>query len=129
MKNEQKQTLISIDGIGESMAHDIIEFFKEPHNLEIIDKLTQFIKIEDFTDTAKTDTALSGKTVVFTGTLQKLTRNEAKAKALNSGAKVSGSVSGKTDFVVVGSDAGSKEKTARELGIKIITEEEFLSML
>lgn len=129
MKNEQKQTLISIDGIGESMAHDIIEFFKEPHNIEIIDKLTQFIKIEDFTDTAKTDTALSGKTVVFTGTLQKLTRNEAKAKALNSGAKVSGSVSGKTDFVVVGSDAGSKEKTARELGIKIITEEEFLSML
>ena len=107
----------------------IIEFFKEPHNLEIIDKLTQFIKIEDFTDTAKTDTALSGKTVVFTGTLQKLTRNEAKAKALEAGAKVSGSVSKNTDYVIMGTDAGSKAKTAQELGIKILSEDEFISLL
>ena len=73
--------------------------------------------------------ALAGKTVVFTGSLERMTRNEAKAKALAAGAKVAGSVSKKTDYVVLGADAGSKEAKARELGVAILSEDDFLNLL
>ncbi len=129
MQNKQTAGIISIDGIGAAMATDMVEFFQEPHNLEIVNRLLQYVKVEEFIDDAQTDTPLSGKTVVFTGTLQQMTRNEAKAKALSMGAKVAGSVSAKTDFVIMGTDAGSKAKTAQELGITILSEEEFLQML
>ncbi len=129
MVNKETGKLVSIDGIGAAMAIDMVEFFQEQHNLDIIDKLLKQIKVEDFVDNSRKDSALSGKTVVFTGTLVKLTRAEAKAKAQDVGAKVAGSVSKNTDYVIMGADAGSKAKTAQELGIKIISEDEFLEFL
>ena len=129
MINLDIQLLISIDGIGPIVANDIVEFFKEPHNLDIINKLTKTIKIEDFETIQNTNSNLSGKTVVFTGTLTTMTRSEAKSKALAVGAKVSGSVSSHTDYVVAGENAGSKLSKANELGIKVISEEEFNTMI
>lgn len=125
----ETEKLLAIDGIGESMAHDIIEFFKEEHNLQTIRDLRRQIQIEDFRDQVNYNSPLAGKTVVFTGTLEKLTRSEAKAKALAMGAKVSGSVSKNTDYVVIGADPGSKAKTAADLGITLLSEDEFLSLL
>ncbi len=121
--------LISIDGIGAQMALDIVEFFKEEHNIDVINKLLNVIEVEDFNDVINDKSLIAGKTIVFTGTLVKFTRNEAKSVALANGAKVSGSVSGSTDIVVAGENAGSKLKKATELGIKVISEEEFSEMI
>ncbi len=129
MINKETGKLVSIDGVGASMATDMVEFFQEPHNIEIINRLLEQITVEDFVDTANYDSPLSGKTVVFTGTLEKMTRSEAKAKALDAGAKVAGSVSKNTDYVVQGADAGSKAAKAAELGITVLSEEEFLELL
>lgn len=129
MKNGNTEKLLSIDGIGEAMAQDMVEFFKEEHNLKTIDLLLRGVTTEDFADLIRSDSPLSGKTVVFTGTLAKLTRAEAKAKALSAGAKVAGSVSKNTDYVVLGADAGSKAAKAAELGIKILSEEQFVALL
>ena len=120
--------LVAIDGIGGSMAQDIVAFFGEEHNLKIIEKLRRYVQIETFVNDERSDSPLSAKTVVFTGTLEKLTRAEAKALAQKMGAKVAGSVSSHTDYVIVGADAGSKAKKAAELGIKTLTEAEFLQM-
>ncbi len=128
MCNQDIHLLISIDGIGAAMAKDIVEFFKESHNLAIIDKLLSVIRVENFDDVIATDSVFSGKTLVFTGTLSTLTRSEAKSKALALGAKVAGSVSNNTDYVIAGESAGSKLTKAKELGIKIISEEEFIAM-
>lgn len=129
MRIGDTEKLVSIDGIGEAMAKDITEFFKEEHNLRIIAKLLDYVKVEDFEDTTDYNSPLSGKTVVFTGTLEQMTRAEAKAKALSLGAKVAGSVSGSTDYVIMGSSAGSKAQKAQNLGVKILSEEEFLSLI
>ena len=129
MQNKQTELLVSIDGIGASMATDIVEFFQESHNINIINELLRYVKVEDYIDDTITDSPLSGKTVVFTGTLEKMTRSEAKAKAQKLGAKVAGSVSAKTDYVVMGADAGSKATKAKELGIKILSETEFLELI
>ena len=126
---KETQKIVSIDGIGASMATDMVEFFQEPHNIEVVEKLLRHIKIEEFIDNTQTDSKLFGKTIVFTGTLQQMTRSEAKTKALSLGAKVAGSVSKNTDYVIVGADAGSKAKTAQELGVKILSEGEFLSII
>lgn len=128
MIEQDLQLLISIDGIGAAMAKDIVEFFKERHNIEVIENLLSVVDIEEFQTITNTSSELYGKTIVFTGTLTSLTRNEAKSKALSMGAKVSGSVSANTDYVVAGENAGSKLKKAQELGIKIISEEEFNQM-
>ncbi len=125
----ETEKLMSVDGIGESMAHDIVEFFREEHNISTVHKLLQEVTVEDFAEQISTGSPLSGKTVVFTGTLEHLTRSEAKAKAQAAGAKVAGSVSKNTDFVVLGTAAGSKAKTALELGIRTISEEEFLALI
>lgn len=129
MINKDTAKLVAIDGIGPSMATDIVEFFQEEHNAEIIKKLLQEITVEDFVDETNYDSPLAGKTVVFTGTLEKMTRSEAKAKALNLGAKVAGSVSKNTDYVIEGADAGSKATKARELGVNILSEDEFLNLI
>ena len=129
MINKETSSLVSIDGIGAAMATDMVEFFQEPHNITIINNLLAQITVENFIDTSRKDSPFSGKTLVFTGTLEHLTRAEAKAKALEAGAKVSGSVSSKTDYVIMGKDAGSKAKTAQDLGIKILTEAEFLQTM
>jgi len=129
MMEKQTEKLVTIDGIGASMAEDIVEFFAEQHNLNVIRNLRKYVAIEDFAEQEISDSPISGKTVVFTGTLVNMTRQEAKALALKYGAKVAGSVSKHTDFVIVGSDAGSKAKVAAELGVKMLSEDEFANML
>lgn len=128
MVEQDLQLLVSIDGIGGAMATDIVEFFKETHNLQIIDNLLHVVEIEDFEEVINSESKLYGKTVVFTGTLTSFTRSEAKSKALAAGAKVSGSVSANTDYVIAGESAGSKLKKAQELGVTIISEEDFNQM-
>ena len=91
--------------------------------------MIKVIKVNEFEGIVNTNSLLLDKTIVFTGTLTTLTRSEAKSKALSNGAKVAGSVSSQTDFVVAGESAGSKLKKAQELGIKIISEEEFNQMI
>ncbi len=120
---------IALDGIGEAMADDLIGFFADAHNQSIITALLNEITIEDWKQVAGAATALTGKTVVFTGTMQSMGRNEAKAKAEKLGAHVAGSVSSKTDFVVVGEDAGSKGDKARQLGVRTLSEAEWLEMI
>ena len=129
MTAQDTSKLLTIDGIGAAMAQDIVEFFKEPHNLEVISNLRRYVQIEPFVDTTDYSSKIAGKTVVFTGTLETLTRAEAKAKAAANGAKVAGSVSSQTDYVIVGADAGSKAKKAQELNIKTLTESEFLELI
>lgn len=121
-------TLTNIENIGETTGLYLIEFFKEPNNKKLIEDLLNKIHILPFEETS-VQTALSGKTIVFTGTLPTLTRPEAKALAQKAGAKISGSVSKKTDFVVLGEDAGNKAKEAEKLNIPTINEKEFKDML
>lgn len=128
MTTRETAKLVAIDGIGGEMGNDIVEFFNEQHNINEINELRKYIKVEDYINERRTDSELSGKTVVFTGTLTQMTRAEAKALAQKFGAKVAGSVSSHTDYVVVGADAGSKAKKAAELGIKTLSEEEFIAM-
>lgn len=129
MEAGEKEKLLAIDGIGESMANDIVEFFKEEHNRQTIKKLLEQVTIEDFVDDVDYNSPIAGKTIVFTGTLEKFTRSEAKAKALSLGAKVAGSVSKNTDYVVVGADAGSKAAKAAELGVAVLSEGEFADLI
>lgn len=129
MINKETLKLVEIDGIGAAMATDIVEFFQEQHNLKIIQQLLKEIKIEDFVDEANYNSPIAGKTIVFTGTLEKMARAEAKSLALSLGAKVSGSVSKNTDYIVMGADAGSKATKAQELGVKILNEDEFLYLI
>lgn len=129
MIQKDLQLLISIDGVGPAMAKDIVEFFNEEHNIFIIRELLKVIHVEDFEGIENTNSEIFGKTVVFTGTLTSLTRNEAKSKALAFGAKVAGSVSANTDFVIAGENAGSKLSKAQELGVKIISEDDFIKII
>ncbi len=121
--------LILIEGIGESMADDIIAFLSEPHNQDLIHALLRHITVLPHVALQTTQTPLSGKTIVFTGTLPTLSRAEGKARAERAGAKVASSVSSKTDYVVAGDDAGSKLKNAQELGVAVISENEFLKLV
>lgn len=127
--SESYEELINIDGIGKAMASDILAFLKEPHNQEALADLRQFVTPKAFEAADTTGSPVAGKTVVFTGTLEKVSRNEAKARAESLGAKVSGSVSKKTDMVIAGPGAGSKAKKAEELGVAILTEEEWFDLI
>ena len=121
--------LVNIDQIGPLVAADIVAFVAEPHNQAILDELAAEIEIEAAAAPATADTPVAGKTVVFTGTLETMSRGEAKARAEALGAKVAGSVSKKTDYVVVGADAGSKARKAAELGVTTLEEQEWLAMI
>ena len=121
--------LVGIDGIGPSVTADITAFFAEPHNRQVLDDLERLLRVEDFVAPQAGDSPVAGKTVVFTGTLENITRGEAKARAESLGAKVAGSVSKKTDYVVVGADAGSKAKKASELGVTTLTEREWVDLV
>ncbi|HEX5278898.1 MAG TPA: NAD-dependent DNA ligase LigA [Micropepsaceae bacterium] len=123
------EDLDDIEGIGDVMAAAIKSFFEEKHNREAIAHLLECVKVEDFAAPALANSELAGKTVVFTGTLERMTRNEAKARAEAMGAKVAGSVSTKTDLVVAGPGAGSKLKNAEALGVKVISEDEWLALI
>lgn len=118
----------NIHGIGEIVAKSLADFFAEAHNVEIVAKLLQILRIAD-AKIAENNSPVTGKTVVFTGTLIKMTRAETKEKAENLGAKVASSVSANTDFVVAGADAGSKLKKATELGVKVLSEDEWLELI
>ncbi len=121
--------LTDIDGIGASMADDLIEFFAQEYNLEVLADLAGELDIQAFETPDETDSAVAGKTIVFTGILESVTRGEAKAKAESLGAKVAGSVSKKTDYVVVGADAGSKARKAQDLGVIILSESDWLDLI
>jgi DNA ligase (NAD+) len=121
------EELLNIDGIGVSVAEDLLAFVHEDHNRQVLDDLQGLLDIEAF-EAPASDSALAGKTIVFTGTLEKMTRSEAKARAETLGAKVSGSVSTKTDLVVAGPGAGSKAKKAAELGIETIDEDAWIEL-
>jgi DNA ligase (NAD+) len=118
--------LNNIDGIGEVVARAIVEFYKEPRNLDVIERLLAEVTPEVAEMPVASDSPVAGKTVVFTGSLEKMTRDEAKAMAERLGAKVSGSVSKKTDLVVAGPGAGSKLDKAREFGVEVIDEDAWL---
>jgi DNA ligase (NAD+) len=131
--SEAYSALVDIDGIGPGVAEDLIAFFSEPHNQEIITDLTEkpaddpWVKALDFEVADTAGSPVAGKTVVFTGSLETMSRNEAKARAEALGAKVSGSVSAKTDIVVAGPGAGSKLKKAEELNLTVMSEEEWIA--
>jgi DNA ligase (NAD+) len=133
--SDARAELTSINGIGEKMAQDIVAFFSEPQMQDLLDQLTEpsgsnppLVRVTDFVLTT-TESAITGKTVVFTGTLEKMTRSEAKARAERLGANVSSSISKKTDYLVAGPGAGSKAKNAAALGIRILSEEEWLALI
>jgi DNA ligase (NAD+) len=121
--------LIDIEDIGPIVARDIIAFFGEDHNQQVVQTLASELTIEDFKPIQISDSVLNGKTVVLTGSLSKMTRAEAKFKLETMGAKVSGSVSAKTDYVIAGTDAGSKLKKAQDLDITVLSEDEFIDLI
>jgi DNA ligase (NAD+) len=122
------QELDDMDQIGSAVIEAAAGFFGEDHNRAMVQDLRAQLTVLE-AEKPKTDTAVAGKTVVFTGSLERMTRDEAKAQAERLGAKVSGSVSKKTDLVVAGPGAGSKLKTAAELGIQVLTEDEWLELV
>ncbi len=123
--SDARGELGGILGIGPAIAEELADFFDEPRNVETLDELAKELTVEDAAAPAAADSEVAGKTIVFTGTLETMTRPEAKARAEALGAKVTDSVSKKTDLVVVGADAGSKARKAQELGVKTVTEEEW----
>ncbi|WP_337182627.1 NAD-dependent DNA ligase LigA [Shinella sp.] len=123
LSGEAWNELNSIDGIGEVVARALVEFYKEPRNLDVLDRLLQEVTPQAAEAVVATSSPVAGKTVVFTGSLEKMTRDEAKAMAERLGAKVAGSVSKKTDLVVAGPGAGSKLDKAREFGVEVIDED------
>ncbi len=128
-ESEAYKDLINIEQIGGSVAADLVGFFAEQHNLDVLSALTKEIKIQDAQKPDTSSSPVAGKTIVFTGTLETMSRGEAKAKAQSMGAKVAGSVSKKTDLVVAGPGAGSKLKDAQSLGIQVMTEDEYLAFI
>jgi DNA ligase (NAD+) len=126
--SEAREELGSIQGIGPAIAEELVEFFAEPRNLAALDDLAREVTPEPIAAEAAGDSPFAGKTVVFTGTLATMTRDEAEAMAERLGAKVTKSVSKKTDFVIVGADAGSKAAKAAELGVRTLTEQEWREM-
>ncbi len=125
---EAWQELNAIDGVGEVMAASVVDFFHEARTREMVDRLAELLRIEDVSPPQTTGSPVAGKTVVFTGTLTKISRAEAKARAEALGVRVSGSVSKKTDILVAGEKAGSKLKKAESLGVEVLSEDEWLAL-
>ena len=125
---ETRAEMDALDQIGDTVIDAIAAYFKEKHNRGIVERLVEQVRIQDAEKPAS-NTVVAGKTVVFTGSLEKMTREEAKAMAERLGAKTSGSVSKKTDYVVAGPGAGSKLDKAREAGVKVLTEDEWFELI
>ena len=121
--------LVATDGIGPVVALSLSDAFANPEERAAIDRLAEMLDIQEFVKPQAVDSAVAGKTVVFTGTLEKMTRAEAKARAEALGAKVAGSVSAKTDYLIAGPGAGSKATKAADLGVKVLDEDQWLSMI
>lgn len=128
-ENEAYHDLISVEDIGPAVATDILAFFDEVHNLDALDDLAGQLTIQDAAKPVATNSPVAGKSVVFTGELVAMTRAEAKARAESLGAKVVGSVSKKTDYVVAGPGAGSKLTEAEKLGLTVLSEQEWLDLI
>ncbi len=126
MEGEAWAELNAIDGIGETVAEAVVQFFSEPHNRDAVDELLKHVTVTAL-EARSTTSPVAGKTVVFTGALERMTREEAKAMAERLGAKVAGSVSKKTDLLVAGPGAGSKLKDAQKHGVEVIDEAEWFN--
>ncbi|GAB5503958.1 NAD-dependent DNA ligase LigA [Pyruvatibacter sp.] len=122
------QELVGIDGVGDVVADALVEFFNEARNREVIDALLAEVTPQEAEAIVADGSPVAGKTLVFTGTLEKMSRAEAKARAESMGAKVSGSVSAKTDLLIAGPGAGSKLKKAESLGVEVIDEDAWIDM-
>ncbi len=120
--------LVNIDGLGEAVAGSLADFFCEEHNMSVVDNLLAELDVQDV-EAVETSSPVSNKTIVFTGKLEKMSRSEAKAMAERLGAKVSGSVSQKTDLLVAGPGAGSKLKKAESLGVAVISEDDWFDLV
>lgn len=127
--NSAWEDLLSVDGVGDVMANSLRLAFAQGKERSSIDRLVAMLDIQPVEAPSVTDSPVAGKILVFTGNLEKMTRAEAKARAEALGAKVSGSVSKKTDLVIAGSNAGSKEKKAAELGVKTLSEDGWLTLI
>ncbi|MGQ0526484.1 MAG: NAD-dependent DNA ligase LigA [Alphaproteobacteria bacterium] len=121
--------LLSVEDVGPTVAADLIGFFAEEHNLDILKELEKTLNIHDFEKIQTVRRAITGKAVDFTGALSSMSRADAKARAESLGARVGNSVSAKTDYLVAGADAGSKARKAAELGVKVLSEEEWLELI
>lgn len=126
--SQERAELVGVDGLGETVADALAEFFGEPRNRAAVDDLLTEVTPEDYAEET-VDSPVAGKTVVFTGSLERMSRDEAKALAERLGAKVSGSISRKTDLVVAGPGAGSKLTKAQALGIEVASEDEWFNMI
>lgn len=127
--SEAYQDIDNIEGIGLTVVDALVEFFRETHNRKALDELLAQVEVLPFERIVAKASPATGKTVVFTGSLVRLTRNEAKALAERLGAKVAGSVSKKTDYVIAGADAGSKLDAARALGVTVLSEDQWLELI
>jgi DNA ligase (NAD+) len=125
---ETREDMDNLDQIGETVIDSLAAYFGEAHNRGIVERLTREVTIID-AEKPRADSTVAGKTVVFTGSLEKMTRDEAKAMAERFGAKTAGSVSKKTDYVVAGPGAGSKLKKATEFGVTVLTEDEWFALI
>lgn len=121
--------LLSIEGIGLNMAGDLVNFIQTSEQITLIQDLQKHLNIQPYFEEPLRKSLLTGKTIVFTGTLASLSRAEAKAQAERMGAKVGGSVSSKTDYLIAGSDAGGKLKLAKELGVEILNENQWIEIV
>jgi DNA ligase (NAD+) len=128
-ESEAYADIDAIEGIGETVVDALVDFLSEPHNVEALDDLLAHVTVTPFVRPAAVSSPVTGKTVVFTGKLERIGRSEAKAQAERLGAKVAGSVSAKTDYVIAGTDAGSKLTNAQKLGVKVLTEDEWLELI
>ncbi|WP_244266908.1 NAD-dependent DNA ligase LigA [Polycladidibacter stylochi] len=128
-QSEAWRELKDIDGIGVIVAQALVEFFSEAHNIEALEALTAQVRPKEMVVADASGSPVAGKTLVFTGSLERMSRDEAKARAEELGAKVSGSVSKKTSLVIAGPKAGSKLKKASELGIEVISEDDWFALV
>ena len=124
-----REQVIAIEGVGEVVADSLIAFFADEHNREALARLLKYVTPEPVEAPAAVESPLAGRTIVFTGSLESMTRAEAKARAEALGAHVADSVSRRTDLVVAGPGAGSKLRRAQELGVRVIDEAEWLKLL
>ena len=129
MSGEAWDDLVSLEGVGKVIAESLVAAFDKFESIEFLERLGGHLEIKDFVETTQAGSAFSGKIVVFTGTLQNMTRAEAKSRAEQLGARISGSVSKNTDLVVAGDSAGSKAKKAADLGVEVIDEERWQQLL
>ena len=126
--DDTRQDMDALDQIGDTVIDTLRDYFAEAHNRRRVERLAEQVTIRE-AEKPRSDSAVAGKTVVFTGTLERMTRDEAKASAERLGAKVSGPVSKKTDYVVAGPGAGSKLADAKKLGVKVLTEDEWMKLI